>query len=710
MRAIFKRELQAYFCTANAYVYMLVFLALGSVFFAVGNLASRSGDLMGFLWNMGYLWMLLTPVLTMHTYAGERKSRTDQLLYSSPVSLSGIVAGKYLAGCAVLALTAALSLIYALVIALWGRLYAGEALCGYLGFLLQGCAFLAVDLYVSARCRTPVTAAVWAFGVNLLLWLTDVLNNAVTVGWISRVLSFISPYMRAAPFQNGQLSPANALFFLAVIALCLFLTVRTLDARRWSGLPRRSLLNAGLCLLAAAVAAAACGLGDLWETRTAGRIDLSFNRATTRSAATDQVLDSLTRDVHVYALASQGNELNDLSALLDRCQAASPRFTWSRESLSANPALLRLISDDAGDSAVTSDCLIVTCGETGRTRVLTWDDYMRFSYNSESGGYEWTGLTYEQAVMSAVVYVTTDDLPRAQILTGHGELTAAETAVLERTLAGANYETLRVNLKTGDALDPACPLLILSPTLDIDAEEAETLAAFARAGGSVLITADFTDPDELPSLYAFYRLYGVVPRAGLVLADAADRSSYYTNIAEIVPVMRAVEGVTDGLVQSGQDLIILAPARALETVGAQGADLMVTPILQTAENTYLRTVQPDSIDVERQADDPAGPFDLALLCDRGFEDGTRSLAFFIGGSGLFLDESAAALTAGDELLLQVMNRLTGDAGPQLDIAPRQAMRPALNAPAGVLPALLLVLPPLLVAILAVAVLLPRRYL
>ena len=246
MRAIFKRELQSYFYTPAAYVYLLVFFALGSVFFAVGNLSARSSDLTGFLWNMGYLWMLLTPVLTMHTYAGERKSRTDQLFFSSPVSLPGVVIGKYLAGAAVLAAGLALSLVYPLIIGLWGRLYAGEALCGYLGFLLQGCAFLAVDMYVSARCRAPVTAAVWAFGVNLTLWLTDVVSSAVSVGWISGALKAVSLYMRAAPFQQGQLSPANLLYFLAVIALMLFLTVRALDERRWSGKPMRTLMSAGL--------------------------------------------------------------------------------------------------------------------------------------------------------------------------------------------------------------------------------------------------------------------------------------------------------------------------------------------------------------------------------------------------------------------------------------------------------------------------------
>ena len=233
MRAIFKRELQAYFYTAHAYVYMGVFLALGSVFFAVGSLAARSSDILGFLSSMGYVWMLLTPILTMHSYAGERKARTDQLLLSSPVSLWGVVLGKYLAACAVLLLTVALSLIYVLVTALWGRVYGGELLCGYAGFLLQGCAFVALDMLVSARSRAPVTAAVWGLGVNLLLWLTDVLSGAVSLPVIQRALAFISPYVRSAPFRLGQLSYANMFYFAAATVLLLFLTVRTLEARRW---------------------------------------------------------------------------------------------------------------------------------------------------------------------------------------------------------------------------------------------------------------------------------------------------------------------------------------------------------------------------------------------------------------------------------------------------------------------------------------------
>lgn len=233
MKAVFLRELQSYFYTAGAYVYMGVFLLLGSIFCAVNNVAARSGDVLSLLWMMGYLWMLLTPILTMRSFAGDRRQHTDQLLYTSPAPLTGIVLGKYLAACTVLMITVLLSLVYVLIIALWGRVYPGELLAGYTGFILQGCAFIAIDLYLSVRARSTMTAAVTAFGVNLGLWLIDVLNAAVTMAPLNAVLEFISPYQRCTPFRLGQMSYASVAYFAAVIFAMLFLCVRHLDMRRW---------------------------------------------------------------------------------------------------------------------------------------------------------------------------------------------------------------------------------------------------------------------------------------------------------------------------------------------------------------------------------------------------------------------------------------------------------------------------------------------
>lgn len=234
MGAIYKREMQSYFYTPAAYVFMGVFLALASVFFGVGNLAARSSNLLSFISQLSYLWMLLSPVLTMRLIAGERRQRTDQLLFSSPCSLSGMVLGKFFAAATVLLCTVGATFVYALLVAMYGTLYLGETLVGYLGLILQGCAFLALDLFVSCFAKSQMTAVVLGVGANLLVWLSDVLASAVSIQAVSDALNFLSLYQRFAPFAQGQLRFSNVFFDLLFIAMTLFLSVRVLDTRRWS--------------------------------------------------------------------------------------------------------------------------------------------------------------------------------------------------------------------------------------------------------------------------------------------------------------------------------------------------------------------------------------------------------------------------------------------------------------------------------------------
>lgn len=138
MRAIWKRELQAYFLTPTGYVFMGVFLLLSSVMFYLQIMQARSSDLPTFVGQMSYLWMLLSPVLTMRLLAEERQRRTDQLLLTSPVSLSGMVLGKYAAAYTVMAATVVLTLGFVAVVAVYGRVYPAEMAVAYLGFILQG--------------------------------------------------------------------------------------------------------------------------------------------------------------------------------------------------------------------------------------------------------------------------------------------------------------------------------------------------------------------------------------------------------------------------------------------------------------------------------------------------------------------------------------------------------------------------------------------
>ena len=234
MISVWRRELQAYLVTPTGYVFAGVFLAVGSVMFFLQILQARSSDLLTFMGQLSYLWMLLCPVLTMRLLAEERQKQTDQLLFTSPVSLTGVVLGKYLAAVTLMLGTVLLTGLYVLVVAIYGQVYPGELMVGYLGFVLQGCAFIAIDLFISGCCRAPVTAAVVSLGVNLCLWVMDLLASSVPE-WLDTALTFLSLYARNEPFLMGQLSFASVGFDLSVAALMLVLTVYVLDRRRRKG-------------------------------------------------------------------------------------------------------------------------------------------------------------------------------------------------------------------------------------------------------------------------------------------------------------------------------------------------------------------------------------------------------------------------------------------------------------------------------------------
>ena len=232
MKTIRRREWRAYFLTPVGYVFIGVFLAVSSVLFFLEILAPRSGDLPTFYGSMSYLWMLLSPILTMRLLAEERQKRTDQLLLTSPVSLPAIVLGKYLAAVSVLLLTASLTLVYVLVVAMYGTVYPAELAVNLLGFVLQGCAFAAMDLFLSGCASTPVIAAVLSFGANFLLWMLDLLENAVGAEWVARILRFLSLYRRNETFLMGQLSFAGILYEVSFAGCFLALTIYLLHRRR----------------------------------------------------------------------------------------------------------------------------------------------------------------------------------------------------------------------------------------------------------------------------------------------------------------------------------------------------------------------------------------------------------------------------------------------------------------------------------------------
>lgn len=233
MKAIYQKELKTYLYTATGWLFLSVFLSLGSLIFYLNNLLQRSSDLALFLSMMSYLWVLLCPVLVMRLIAGERRQMTDRLLLSSPVSVFSLVVGKYFAACTLLTISVVISFVFPLVIALYARVYLPELITAYIGFLLQGCAFIALDFLVTSAAKNTASAAALAFGANLFVWLISLMSSSPQVSnWLAKTIGFFSLYDRFIPFLNAQFSPANALFYLLYCLCMLALSTLSLHLQR----------------------------------------------------------------------------------------------------------------------------------------------------------------------------------------------------------------------------------------------------------------------------------------------------------------------------------------------------------------------------------------------------------------------------------------------------------------------------------------------
>ncbi|MDD2648688.1 MAG: ABC-2 transporter permease [Eubacteriales bacterium] len=235
MRAVLRRELQSYFHTPVGYVFLGVFLLVCSFVFLFTNLFAYSGEVLSFLKQISFLSLVLCPLLTMRLMSEERRQKTDQLLLTSPQSVTSIILGKYFSAAAVFALALLLTAPYLVIVAAYGTLFLSETLTGYLGFLLQGMAFLAVDLLVSTLTKSQVSAAVMGIFVNLLLWSCDMVTALTSSAAIAGITKFFSLYAHLDGFLMGQLSLSDSVYFLVFSAGMLFICVRVTDARRFVG-------------------------------------------------------------------------------------------------------------------------------------------------------------------------------------------------------------------------------------------------------------------------------------------------------------------------------------------------------------------------------------------------------------------------------------------------------------------------------------------
>ncbi len=287
MTAVYKRELRSYINGMTGAIFAGFVLLLAGIYMVVYNLLGLYPYFEVILSNVAFIYMFAVPVLTMRSIAEEKHSRTDQLLYSLPMSVSSIVLAKYLAMVTVLAVPCAVMCLYPLILASFGTVYFTTAYASLLAFFLLGSALIAIGMFISSLTESQVIAAVVSLAVMVFINLMSGLANlipatsgaslagfiaiAVIIGMIVQVmikssvisvavsvvltagcvlvylgnptifegaipslLSSMALFERMGTFQSGMFDLTAIIFYLSIIALFVYLTVQSMEKKRWN--------------------------------------------------------------------------------------------------------------------------------------------------------------------------------------------------------------------------------------------------------------------------------------------------------------------------------------------------------------------------------------------------------------------------------------------------------------------------------------------
>ena len=288
MKAIYKRELKSYFDSMIGYVFIAFLVAITGIYFMVYNLNMGYPYFSYALNSILFIMLVAVPVLTMKCFAEEKKSRTDQLLLTAPVSLSQIVLGKYFAMVTVFAVPCAIYAVFPLIIESQGEAHIGIDYMAILAFFLLGCVYIAIGMFLSALTESQIIAFISTFGILLLLYLWDgilsFLPGSALSGMIGILLiltlivvyiyhmtknwmlaagieavgiaaALIVYFVKSSLYENlltkllGRLALADVfmnisssnivdvsglLLYVSILIIFVFLTIQTIQKRRWS--------------------------------------------------------------------------------------------------------------------------------------------------------------------------------------------------------------------------------------------------------------------------------------------------------------------------------------------------------------------------------------------------------------------------------------------------------------------------------------------
>lgn len=232
VKPLLSRELLSQFCSPIAYAALAVFLLLGGYFFSIILNATQEASLRYAFSNLSVTLLFLAPILTMRLLSEEKKNGTFETLMTAPMTEWDVVLAKFLGGWILYLFIVAPTVLYALILRVYGHPDLGPIVTGYIGLVLMGGLFTAMGLFASSLTSNQIIAAVISFLLLLGSWVLGFATEDTTSA-AGKLLGYLSLFEHYDTFRRGILDSRDVVFYVSSTALFLFLTVRVLESRRW---------------------------------------------------------------------------------------------------------------------------------------------------------------------------------------------------------------------------------------------------------------------------------------------------------------------------------------------------------------------------------------------------------------------------------------------------------------------------------------------
>lgn len=639
MIAIYKRELQACFHSFIGTLFIGATLFLLGIYFSAYNLFMGYSYIGYALSSIAFLFLVSIPVLTMRILAEERKQKTDQLILTSPVSVTGIVVGKFLALATIWAIPILVISIYPVILSLFGTVSFSENYLAILGFFLYGLACIAIGIFVSSLTESQVIAAVITFALLFIGYVMSSLCHMIssTGNLLTKILSAFDMVSRFDDLLNGSLHVSSIIYYLSVVTLFLIFTVQAIQKRRY----QISTGNLSMSAYSTAVVAASTAaiviinliVNQLPSSYTV--FDVTSQKLYSLTDETKEFISDISEEINIYVIVNEKQADQTLDTTLQKYEDLNSNIKVSYVDPAVNPKFFTQYTD----SSISSNSIIVESQK--RSKVINYSDIYQTEFDYSTYSQSVTGYDGEGQLTSAIAYVTSDDMPRAYILEGHGERTL--DASFQKAVEKENVEYETINLLNYEAVpeDAQC-VIINAPTEDLSADDAEKMLAYMEKGGNVLLVSTYTgkELDHFNQLLAFY---GVEVTKGLIIET--DQNHYYQNPFYLLPDI-GYDTTTDSVYNNGGYLF--APyAQGLSYTDSDA--VTVTSLLSASEDCYVRDNIEKTVDYSMQEGDIPGPFDLGLKCIKA-TDNEDSVGIIFSSEHIFTEETDS-MVAGNNLKL-----------------------------------------------------------